>query len=235
MSEAVLFDLGNTLVRYYRKEEFAPILEKAIESVHSELINRCLIARRDKTDLLELAIAENHEAGDFSVTPMVERFERIFEVSITEDFRLSEKLCALFLEPIFEIAQLYPDTITTLNELRSQGLKLGVISNLPWGSPAHIWRRELERLGLTGLVDDVVFCADVGWRKPASQIFERAIKNLDTSAGDCTFVGDEPGWDIRGSKESGMYPVLIDRENLHQNFTGTRINSLVELNQVLGI
>ncbi len=234
MSETVLFDLGNTLVRYYRKEEFVPILEKAIENVHSELLGRNLLSPRSKTELVELAIAENREANDYSFTPMAERFERIFGVSITEDFNLSEKLCSLFLEPIFETAYLYPDTVNALITLRNQGIKLGIISNLPWGSPASMWRLELERLGLAGLVDDIVLCADVGWRKPAPQIFERAMRNLDTPANKCTFVGDDPTWDVRGSEEIGMRPVLIDRENLHQNFATTRIRSLDELNQVLG-
>ena len=234
MSETVLFDLGNTLVQYYRKEQFAPILEKAIESVHSELMDQSLVTRKNKTELMDLAIAENHEASDFRFTPMVERLERIFGVSIAEGSKLSEKLCSLFLRPIFETAYLYPDSINALTGLRGRGYKLGIISNLPWGSPANMWRVELEKLGLTCLVDDVVLCADVGWRKPAPQIFERAIKNLGTSASQCTFVGDDPEWDIRGSEEMGMRSILIDRENLYKNFASTRIASLDELAQVLG-
>jgi len=37
LPSAVLFDLGNTLARYYSSDEFQPILERAVDSVIAEL------------------------------------------------------------------------------------------------------------------------------------------------------------------------------------------------------
>ncbi len=233
MSEAILFDLGNTLVRYYRKEEFVPILQKAISSVHVELVNRNLISSGNGKELLNLAKGENREAEDFSFTPLSERLERIFGIPIVEDAELSQKLGALFLEPIFQIAHLYPDTLDALGTLRDKGYKLGVVSNLPWGSSPDLWRAELQKRGIADLVNDVTLCADVGWRKPAAQIFERAVENLNTSISECIFVGDDLIWDVHGSEKIGMRPVLIDRENLHQNYDGLRVGNLKDLDQLL--
>jgi len=36
-TSAVLFDLGNTLAAYYRRDEFQPILERAVDNVLTEL------------------------------------------------------------------------------------------------------------------------------------------------------------------------------------------------------
>jgi putative hydrolase of the HAD superfamily len=60
-------------------------------------------------------------------------------------------------------------------------------------------------------VDAVVFCGDVGWRKPARQIFEYTLERLHVAPGACVFVGDDPRWDLVGSRALGMQAILIDR------------------------
>jgi putative hydrolase of the HAD superfamily len=58
----------------------------------------------------------------------------------------------------------------------------------------------------------MVFCTDVGWRKPARPIFEHVLAQLQAEPQDCLFVGDEPGWDLDGPRSLGMEAVLIDRQ-----------------------
>jgi FMN phosphatase YigB (HAD superfamily) len=54
------------------------------------------------------------------------------------------------------------------------GFRTGIISNSPWGSPANLWRAEVQRLELLDAVDVTAFCGDVGWRKPARAISAHA-------------------------------------------------------------
>ena len=82
------------------------------------------------------------------------------------------------MKPIFARANCYQDTIPTLKELKSRGYKTAIVSNTTWGSPANLWREHMESLGLSTYFDAVVFCRDVGWRKPAKQIFEYALEKL---------------------------------------------------------
>jgi putative hydrolase of the HAD superfamily len=224
---AVLFDLGNTLAAYYRAEQFDPILARCVQAVLSELQRRGIKAPAFDA-ALTAAHAENREAGDFSFAPMAQRLVRIFELQGGAD-TLLEELCRRFLEPIFAVGRIYEESLPVLAALRDMGYATAIVSNAPWGSPPHLWRAKLEEMGLAGAVDDVVLCGDVGWRKPARQIFLYAAERLGTPCEDCVFVGDDLQWDVAGSAAVGMRPVLIDRHNTHSDYAGLRISTLREL------
>jgi putative hydrolase of the HAD superfamily len=133
------------------------------------------------------------------------------------------------MKPIFARGHCYEDTVPALNELRSKAFKIGIVSNTSWGSPAILWREEIERLGLARMVDCTVFCRDVGWRKPAKQIFEFALQKFNTSSQDCVFVGDNPQWDVMGPEEVGMKAILIDRQGAVKDPEVRPIRNLREL------
>jgi putative hydrolase of the HAD superfamily len=78
-------------------------------------------------------------------------------------------------------------------------------------------------------MDSVVFDRDVGWRKPAAQIYEFAVKTLGVRPIDCLFVGDDPRWDLRGPRAIGIEAVLIDRKGSRLGGQEQPIRSLNEL------
>ena len=119
------------------------------------------------------------------------------------------RLGAAFLKPIFDLARLDPQAFIVLESLRRRGVKTAIVSNTPWGSPASAWRMELARHGLLEIVDAVVFCVDVGWRKPHRAPFDRALALLDVAAGEAVFVGDDRRWDVVGAQNAGVRPVLF--------------------------
>jgi putative hydrolase of the HAD superfamily len=131
--------------------------------------------------------------------------------------------------PIFARGRCYDDTIPTLKELRSRGLRTAIVSNTSWGSPAVLWRAEIRRLGLDSYMDSIVLDRDVGWRKPSKRIFEFALKSLDVPPGDCLFVGDEPKWDLAGPRVVGIEAVLIDRMGIMAGVEQQPLKSLHEL------
>jgi putative hydrolase of the HAD superfamily len=93
-----------------------------------------------------------------------------------------------------------------LRELRNAGLRIGVVSNahfLP-----ELMREDLERLGIAGLVDDAVFSAELGVRKPHPAIFLKVLHALDVTPEEAVFIGDRLRDDIGGAKKLGMHAVL---------------------------
>jgi putative hydrolase of the HAD superfamily len=232
VTAAVLFDLGNTLAAYYRRDEFQPILERAVARTSAQL--RAAGFEGVSLDLaMSRAVAENREAADFRFAPMADRLARIFSVPDEAMEELGAPLCEAFLGPIFELGKTYDDTHSTLELLRSRGYRTAVVSNLPWGSPPKLWRQELQRLGIAVLLDAVVLCGDVGWRKPSRRIFDHAAKRLGVPSARCVFVGDDLEWDVAGSRAAGMRAVLIDRDDRHADFDGPRIRTLHELLPIL--
>jgi putative hydrolase of the HAD superfamily len=229
---AVLFDLGNTLAAYYRPEQFAPILQRSVSAVTDELRRRG-VRTPDADEALAAAHTENREAADFRFAPMRERLARIFGLPADTNPELMHALCTRFLEPIFAIGTVYDDAIPVLRGLRSAGYRTAIVSNAPWGSPPELWRGALAKLALADEVDAVVLCGDVGWRKPASQIFREAASRVGADCERCVFVGDELQWDVAGSASAGMLPVLIDRDDRHPHHPGRRIRTLTELPAML--
>ena len=173
---------------------------------------------------------ENREAQDYRVRPLEERLVRIFHID--ENKRTNEfimDICRYFMNPIFMRGHCYEDTLPALQQLKSMGFITAIVSNTPWGSPAELWRKEVTRLGLSTYMSALVFCRDVGWRKPAPQIFEFALENLHVSPENCLFVGDDPRWDIVGPRAVGIDALLIDRKESHKNTDAVSIKNLNDL------
>jgi putative hydrolase of the HAD superfamily len=220
MIHAVLFDLGNTLVSYYQKEEFSAILSSAINGCIQYLVEERQQFLGD--ELWSRVKDQDYESSDYTVRPLEVRLSNIFKIM---DEKLLERLCVVFMEPIFKNGKIYSDVEATLMYIREKGLKTAIISNTSWGSPSHLWKAELERYKLIQLMDAVVFCRDVGWRKPDPRIFHYALNKLGVDASECLFVGDDPRWDISGPNKVGIKSILIDR-------TGKNLNAAHSLNQI---
>jgi putative hydrolase of the HAD superfamily len=227
MKNAILFDLGNTLVRYFDRPEFPSVLEQAITNVQAYLRREGML-RVSAERMWQQVAREDHEAVDNRVRPLEGRLSRIFQLDPGQAQAVMPALCRCFLQPIFQRAQRYEDSLPLLMTLRHKGFKTAIVSNLPWGSPGAIWREEVTRHELDEWFDAVVFCTDVGWRKPASQIFEAALDRLQARPRDCVFVGDNPRWDIAGARAMGMEAVLIDRHGFVAGSSEEPIRSLSE-------
>ncbi|MDW7968735.1 MAG: HAD-IA family hydrolase [Thermoanaerobaculum sp.] len=118
-----------------------------------------------------------------------------------------EELFGIFSRP--EQWRVYPDAPEVLRRLRQQGVKVAAVSN--WDSRLP---QLLADLGLTPLLDTVVVSALEGVEKPHPEIFRRALLRLGVPASKATHWGDSPLDDYRGAQACGIFPVLIDREQL---------------------
>jgi HAD superfamily hydrolase (TIGR01509 family) len=222
---AVLFDLGNTLVRYYTSAEFPDILRRCLQECR-EALGLPEDSARNR-DTYDRALLLNTERPDFAVRPLAERLEWLFGVT-------SDALVAAFLKPIFAVAKLDPQALNVLEELQRMGIKTAIVSNTPWGSPARAWRAELDRHGLLERVDVTVFCTDVGWRKPHAAPFELALSLLGVTAAEAIFVGDDPRWDVIGAKSAGLRSVLLSpssRNDAHEHLAIQDLRDVIAIVQ----
>ena len=229
MKNAVLFDLGNTLVQYFEKSEFPDILEQAIAEVQNYLHQKGLLSVSPEA-MWRRVRDENYEARDYRVRLLEERLVRIFRLDDSvQASGLIMAMCRCFMKPIFARGRCYEDALPTLQGLRFGGFKTAIVSNTTWGSPAVLWREEIERFSLSKYADVVVFCTDVGWRKPARQIFEFTLEKLQALPQHCIFVGDDPRWDLVGPRAVGIEAVLIDRRGTMYDAGEDSIQNLHEL------
>jgi putative hydrolase of the HAD superfamily len=102
---------------------------------------------------------------------------------------------------------LYPDARTTLEELRTAGFSLGVISNMGADLPAN-----LEQLGVLEIFTATVSSAEVGVAKPHPAVFEAALRKVGVEASDALHVGDGYESDVLGATAAGLQAVYLQRD-----------------------
>lgn len=85
--------------------------------------------------------------------------------------------------------------------------RVGIVTN---GRP-DIQARKVQALGLTSLVDTVVFAHDFGAGKPEAAPFLEACRRLAVLPAEAVFVGDDPICDIAGAQRVGMQTIWLPR------------------------
>jgi HAD superfamily hydrolase (TIGR01549 family) len=106
--------------------------------------------------------------------------------------------------------ELYEDAVSAIDELRSDGLKVGLLSNSARNLSEFVVHHRLT-------VDAVLTSRDHGKTKPHETIFRRMLELLDVEPGDALMVGDTVEDDIEGALAVGMRAVLLDREGRYPN------------------
>jgi putative hydrolase of the HAD superfamily len=121
-----------------------------------------------------------------------------------------------------------PGAASTLEGLRREGYRLGVVAN------AEPWLRDvLTAAGLSSLVDTVVISAEVGIAKPDPAIFAFALEAVGVEPARALYVGDQPRVDGEGAAAAGIPFVLFDPHGEAAGWPGRRIDGLEELPALL--
>jgi FMN phosphatase YigB (HAD superfamily) len=135
--------------------------------------------------------------------------------------------------PLVAPGYLFEDSLPTLRALRGGGYRLGLISNTPWGTPEYLWVNQLQRFALAEFFEVALFSSVFGVRKPDARIFREALDRLGVPAERTVMVGDNLEADIVGARRVGMRTVLLTRPGVKRlPATPTpdlRIDSLREL------
>ena len=119
--------------------------------------------------------------------------------------------CAVEMTRAWEHAHhfdLFDDVLPALDDLRSRGLKLGLLSNTARDLAAFVEHHRLE-------VDAVLTSRVHGKTKPHESIFRRVLELLDVAASEAAMVGDTMEDDVGGARAVGMQAVLLDRDGRH--------------------
>ncbi len=118
----------------------------------------------------------------------------------------------------------FADVRPALLAARARGQRLVVVSN--WDVSLHDVLREL---GLEALLDAILTSAEVGARKPAPLMFERALELAGADRAQTIHVGDSLKDDVAGARAAGIEPVLVCRDGADPVPEVRTISSLSEL------
>ena len=121
--------------------------------------------------------------------------------------------------------KLFPGTIACLDELRSIGFHLHIITN----GFEEVQYIKLQNCGLDSFFDVIVCSEAVGQNKPARAIFQYALKEAGCNAENAIMIGDDFRADISGALNSGMKAIHFDPHGLSEENYPHTCKSLSEL------
>lgn len=123
----------------------------------------------------------------------------------------------------------FPNLHEILQYLRDCGLKLGMITN----GFEEFQRNNIEALGIERYFDTILISETEGLRKPDSEIFLRALNNLNLKPEESVYIGDHPDNDVKASRKVGMKGIwkedLWYADSFERDFT---IRDLIELKTI---
>jgi putative hydrolase of the HAD superfamily len=190
--KAVLFDLDNTLVNFWRMKD------KAIDAALEAMLRAGLRMEKGKARKLLFKLYREHGI----------EYQRIFQLFLRKGIgRIDYKILAAGIHAYRKVkdAQMvtYPSVKPVLAGLKKR-YKLGIISDAP---SLQVWLR-LTELGITDLFDLVITPSETKARKPSGLPFKLAIRMLKLKSGQIAMVGDWPSRDIEPARKVGLVTIL---------------------------
>ena len=197
----VFFDLDGTLLDHQTAErEAASVLHRSIapsSNCNFEEFCRAWHIAHEKFFRLYL---------NGAISFQEQRRARIREVSgkhLTD--QVADDLFSNYLAAYESSWRLYPDVIDCLESLEEN--TLGVITN---GNGIQ-QRKKLERLGLSRWFRFIVTSEDVGYAKPAHQIFHAACNQAAVHPATTFYVGDHFESDAVAAQSAGLIGIWLNR------------------------
>ncbi len=198
MLEAVLFDWGDTLMRW----EFDRSLLEAGHRAGLEQLGREHDAR------LTARFVDGYLPGLWA-PGMLEEVEYpglvrrlLGEFGIEPDDEALDRFLDAEHRAWAPARQLASTTHALLETLRGRGLRVGLVSNAL--DPPWLLHRDLADFGVAERLDAAVFSSEVGWRKPHAAIFRRALELTGADPERTLMVGDRLREDVGGAAALGM-------------------------------
>ena len=212
---AVTFDLWQTLLLDNRE------LGRARAHVRLEGAQQALLLRGLEFDLEHIREAYRacyrrcHRIREDNVDISFREQVEIFIDNISEGLvdRLDEETIIAILRAYADSFFVYPpvlhqDALRVLEEVKSQGLSIGLISNTGM-TPGSSFREFLEQHGALKYFDVLTFSDEVLLAKPSDEIFLLTLRPMGVAPEETVHVGDHVLNDVVGAKRCGLKTVWI--------------------------
>ncbi|MFC3772505.1 HAD family hydrolase [Paenibacillus sp. GCM10012303] len=207
--KAIGFDLGETLICYPNVPlNWSTLYKDAISRVQTEL--GVSASSELQNQALEILSRYNTRENprDFEVTDTEIFREILKEWGISDDTHLSHAI-ETFFSYFQKDSHLYPDTLSTLKTLKERNVKIGLLTDVPYGMDKQFVFRDIRLI--QAYIDVIVTSVDVGYRKTRMEGFYFLSEKMGIDPHDMIYVGNE-NKDIVGANCAGMKSVLIDRD-----------------------
>jgi putative hydrolase of the HAD superfamily len=120
-----------------------------------------------------------------------------------------------------------PGTFEALEDFKSAGYKLAIVSNAEGQVAA-----DAKRHGLARYFDVIIDSHIVGVAKPDPRIFHIALERLGVGADEAKFTGDIYSIDVEGARAAGLESRLVDQHQRYSWVKHEKIRHIRELHRI---
>ncbi|WXG47345.1 MAG: HAD family hydrolase [Candidatus Atabeyarchaeum deiterrae] len=111
----------------------------------------------------------------------------------------------------------YPDVRETVEALKREGYKVGIISD----ADKEDLTLQLESAGILQCFDTITTSSEAESYKPNSKIFKVALARMNCRPVNACHIGDSQEFDVTGANSMGLHSILVThgRAEMHQNLS----------------
>lgn len=222
--KAVIFDLYGTLV-----DDFA----SSVGQMHAEFV-KALAVPSEPFMKLWRQTTEMRVTGTFqTVEASIEYVCSLLGVPLSAE-RLTRAV-EIRLQLIKRTLSPRPGALETLARLKTEGYKIGLLSNCSIEIPI-VW----PETAFCDLTDSAIFSSRERLKKPDPRIYHLACERLGVKPEDCLYIADGENHELAAAANVGLHPMLLqnssrdnDNELLREarEWPGDSIGSLTEVLQ----
>jgi HAD superfamily hydrolase (TIGR01662 family) len=228
---AVVFDYGHTIVDFGRTEQallaaYGQIrdrIEAALE-IEAPEVGHLIDRVANEVDRM---VGRSYEERRMEELDLLQVFDQVLlgALGLSVPADVVEHIVALDHSAFSETITVSERNLSVLRELKDSGLKLGLISNVAL-LPA-LMRTDLEKLGISKHLDEMLFSSETRHRKPDPRMFETMLEKLGVPSSETVFVGDRLLDDVQGAQAVGMRAVQT-REFRQEEDPDVRPDAVIE-------
>ncbi len=207
MYQNYIFDLYGTLLDI-RTNEGKPFLWKKMSEIYSAY-GAVYSARELKALYRRMCSELSRELPENGEIDLNKVFEQMFlrkGVSCAQEF--VRHVAITFRTLSRQKLEVYPCVKETLQELKSRGKNIYLLSN----AQTDFTRPEIEMMGLRDYFDGIFISSEVGYKKPSKEFFKKLLETYQLDPKTCLMVGNDEAADICGAKLAGMDSLYIHTE-----------------------
>ena len=215
MIRAVIFDMGQTLVRSRRPGDgsWRDMETPGIRGIYRYIVEQGHPIASHEDEFVEVMFSRLAEGwqqatgGQINLRALEWIAAGAADHALTLDEAALREAVRRYALPMREGLSAMPGAVETLAALHEQGYPTGLISNTMWPAELHV--EDLAELGLLRYFQHPIFSGELGLWKPNPLIFQHALDALGVTPEEAVFVGDSPREDILGAHGVGMRAIWM--------------------------
>ena len=213
MVKAVIFDIGETLVRYNKPLNWSKLYRPALE----KMANDCNLnfSENDFNNAIQVLTKYNTRINPREQEVTSDTiFGEIIKITNLDKNEI-EKFKDAFYSLFRNEAVIFPEVEDTLRELNLKKIVVGTLTDVAYGMDN---KYAFEDIAVIKKYIQYPYTSnDIGYRKPNAKGLQLIANQLEVDIRNIIFVGDEMK-DILCARNAGAISVLINRSNEEKNF-----------------